>query len=686
MSLRHKWNVFWRFISKPNLAIHTLNEQQQAHLLISILAALLLAGLFIIPVWVITNPEYPSALPIGTGLYLGLLIAYAYSRTPRFRVGAWMLIATMYGLIISTLLTAPESLPERLLVLNFLAIGILLASLLLSVRATALFAVVSMLIIVPYFFVPQVNFAIAYSFLVFIVITSSLVLTSTIIRRNYVLRLQVSEERYRVLGEAVPDLMFRNKADGTFVDYHATSQEMMAYDPKFFMGKSIRQVFPPYLADICMTSIQKVLQSGKMEIFEYTMEVQGDERYFEGRMVQSGPDETLIIVRDVTERHHAEIALKHSEQRFSTAFRNSPVPMVISTADPLRSVYIEANDAYLKLVGYRWDELKGKSLTQVGVPIQDEQRTTRLATLDEQGYYAVREAQIYNRQHEIRDVLISAQRIQLNDVECDLELMLDVTEQRRLEKIAVALEMEAKNVQILSKFIQDASHEFRTPLADISNRVYLLNRLDDATKRQRHADHAQKQIQALTNLLDMLFIMARLDGGLRFETTPADLNGFLRSLLSVYELPLEMNKISLQLNLRADLPPVDIHEDLLQQAVRQVVNNAIRYSPDGGIITVKTDATPDAAVITIADTGMGILPDDLPHVFERFWRHDEAHTTPGFGLGLSIARRILHQHGGDITITSPGKNQGAAVTITLPLSHTHTLELHHTITTPQAES
>lgn len=683
MSLRHKWTALWRRISKPNPAIQPLNEQQQAHLLISILAALLLAGLFIIPIWVITNPEYPSALPIGTGLYIGLLIAYAYSRTQLYRVGAWLLIASMYALIISTLLTAPESLPERLLVLNFLAIGILLASLLLSVRATALFAVVSMLIVVPYFFVPEVHFAIAYSFLVFILITSSLVLTSTIIRRNYVLRLQASEERYRVLGEAVPDLMFRNKRDGTFVDYHATAQEMLAYDPKFFMGKTIRQVFPPYLADICMASIEKVLQSGKMDVFEYKLEVQGDERYFEGRMVPSGPDETLIIVRDMTERHHAEVALKHSEQRFSTAFRNSPVPMVISTTDATNPIYIEANDAYLRLVGYTWNELKGQSLTQVGIPIQDERRTIRRATLDEQGYYAVREAQIYNRHHEIRDVLISAQRIQLNDVECDLELMLDVTEQRRLEKIAVELEMEAKNVQILSKFIQDASHEFRTPLADINNRIYLLNRLDDATKRQRHADHAQKQIHALTNLLDMLFIMARLDGGLPFEPTPINVNHFLRGLLSVYELQLEAQQLTLVVDLNADVPMVKVHEELLLQAVRQVMDNAIRYNSAGGTITVRTETTPDALLITIADTGMGILPDDLPHVFERFWRHDEAHSTPGFGLGLSIARRILHQHGGDISITSPGKDQGTVVTITLPFVPLPTHELPHPITTAE---
>ncbi|MBZ0317269.1 MAG: PAS domain S-box protein [Anaerolineae bacterium] len=668
MSLRR----FWHRISQPNPALQSLYEQQQAHLLSSILAALLLAGLVIIPIWILSNPQYPTAAPLGAGLYIGLCVAYRLSRSIYYTIGAWLLIVTIFLLVISILLTAPSVLPERMLVINFFAICILLASLLLSVRATILIALLSLLVIVPYFFVPGIRFPITYSFFVFTVITSALVLTSTVIRRNQVRRLQASEERYRVLLEAIPDLMFRFDRAGTHLDYYAGSQEMLAYEPNTFMGKTIREVLPHDMAEPYTQAIEKVLATGQMVVYEYSLMLGGSEAFFEARMVQCAPDEVLTIVRNVTERHRNEIALKQSEERFSTAFRNSPVPMVISTTDPTNSIYIEANDAYLKLVGYTWDELKGHSLTQLGITIQDERRETRLATLDSHGYYALREIQLYNRHDEIRDVLISAQRIVIDGIECDLELLLDVTEQRRLEKKAVELEMEAKNVQILSKFIQDASHEFRTPLADISNRVYLLTSATDPAKRQRHADQAQKQIQALTNLLDILFTMARLDSGLPFETALTDLNSFLRTLLSVYELQLHANKLTLKVELAPDLPSVPIHEELLQQAIRQVMDNAIRYNTPGGAITVKTETTPQAVVMTFTDTGIGISSDDLPRVFERFWRHDAAHTTPGFGLGLSIARRILQQHGGDITLTSPGSDQGTTVTLTLPLRRAST--------------
>lgn len=672
MSLRR----FWHRISQPNPALQSLYEQQQAHLLSSILAALLLAGLIIIPIWILANPQYPTAAPLGVGLYIGLCMAYRLSRSIHYAIGAWLLIATIFLLVIGILLTAPSVLPERMLVINFFAICILLASLLLSVRATVLIALLSLVVIVPYFFVPGIRFPITYSLFVFTIITAALVLTSTVIRRNQVQRLQASEERYRVLLEAIPDLMFRFDRAGTHLDYYAGSHEMLAYEPNTFMGKTINEVLPREMAEPYMQAIEKVLATSQMVVYEYSLMLGGSEAFFEARMVQCAPNEVLTIVRNVTERHRHEIALKQSEERFSTAFRNSPVPMVISTTDPANPIYVEANDAYLKLVGYTWDELKGQSLTQLGITIQDERRETRLVTLDTHGHYALREIQICNRHDEIRDVLISAQRIVIDGIECDLELLLDVTEQRRLEQKAVELEMEAKNIQLLSKFIQDASHEFRTPLADISNRVYLLTSATDPAKRQRHADQAQKQIQALTNLLDILFTMARLDSGLPFETTPTDLNSFLRTLLSVYELQLHANQLSLKVDLAPDLPPLHIHEELLQQAIRQVMDNAIRYNRPGGTITVKTEATPQAAVLTITDTGIGISADDLPHVFERFWRYDAAHTTPGFGLGLSIARRILQQHNGDIILTSPGSDQGTTVILTLPLRRPSTPKAH----------
>lgn len=672
MSLRR----FWHRISQPNPALQSLYQQQQAHLLSSILAALLLAGLIIIPVWILTNPQYPTAAPLGVGLYIGLCVAYRLSRSIHYAIGAWLLVATMFLLVIGVLLTAPSVLPERMLVINFFAICILLASLLLSVRATVFIALLSLVVIVPYFFIPSIHFPITYSFFVFTVITSALVLTATVIRRNQVQLLQASEERYRVLLSALPDLMFRFDGNGTYRDYYAGSHGMLAYEPEFFMGKTVRAVLPKDVAELYMASITKTLTTGEMAVCEYSLDIEGEPAFFEARIVQCAPDEVLTIVRDMTERHHHEIALKQSEERFSTAFRNSPVPMVISTTDPANPIYVEANDAYLKLVGYTWNELRGQSLTQLGVTIQDEQRDTRLVTLDTHGHYALREIQICNRQQDIRDVLISAQRIVINGIECDLELLLDITEQRRLEKKAVELEMEAKNVQILSKFIQDASHEFRTPLADISNRIYLLTSVNDSAKRQRHADQAQKQIQAITNLLDILFAMARLDSGLPFETVLTDLNSFLRTLLSVYELQLHANQLTLKVDLAPDLPPLPIHEELLQQAIRQVMDNAIRYNTPGGTITVKTEVTRQAAVLTITDTGIGISADDLPHVFERFWRHDAAHTTPGFGLGLSIARRILQQHGGDITLTSPGLDQGVTVSLTLPLRRASTPKTH----------
>jgi signal transduction histidine kinase len=105
----------------------------------------------------------------------------------------------------------------------------------------------------------------------------------------------------------------------------------------------------------------------------------------------------------------------------------------------------------------------------------------------------------------------------------------------------------------------------------------------------------------------------------------------------------------------------------LRQAFEHILDNALRFTPHGGSVSITTQANPGSVAIEVRDTGVGIPADMLPQVMRRFWRRDQAHTTPGFGLGLPIVQKIIDRHNGTLALHSLD-NAGTTVTITLPIS------------------
>ncbi|MFN8530605.1 MAG: sensor histidine kinase [Anaerolineae bacterium] len=124
---------------------------------------------------------------------------------------------------------------------------------------------------------------------------------------------------------------------------------------------------------------------------------------------------------------------------------------------------------------------------------------------------------------------------------------------------------------------------------------------------------------------------------------------------------------SLHLELGSSLPRIRGDFDYLSDALGQILENALRFTLPDGTVTIVTGATESSVWIEVRDTGIGIEEDELPHIFETFWRNDKAHTTPGFGLGLPIAKRIIAQHNGEISVSSY-QGQGTTFRVTLPLN------------------
>ena len=242
----------------------------------------------------------------------------------------------------------------------------------------------------------------------------------------------------------------------------------------------------------------------------------------------------------------------------------------------------------------------------------------------------------------------------------------DITARKQAQAHELALALERERVRLITRFVQEASHEFRTPLTIISTGAYLMMRAGEIDKRQEQQHRIEEQIARITRLLESLLLMARLDSGIEMALTPADLCDVLRQIIPRVEAGLESADLRLTLQLNSASAPITADLEYLYAALMQLLDNAVRYSPDGGRIAVRIDQADDRVWCVISDQGHGIAPEDMERIFERFWRKDTAHSEPGFGLGMPMAQKIISLHGGEIIVES-ALGQGTTVRFWLPL-------------------
>jgi signal transduction histidine kinase/DNA-binding response OmpR family regulator len=234
------------------------------------------------------------------------------------------------------------------------------------------------------------------------------------------------------------------------------------------------------------------------------------------------------------------------------------------------------------------------------------------------------------------------------------------------EALAAGHREVARLLNVRSRFFENVSHDLRTPLALI---VGPLARLleDPALPAPVRADLdvAERHATRLHRLVDALLELARLDAGhLPLRPAPGDLAAFVRGLTGAFASDAEVRGITLDVR-TPETCPAAFDPDRLDRAVVNLVSNALKFTPPGGRVAVRLTCADDRAEVTVEDTGPGIAPAALAHVFDRFARAPDAEGTHGTGLGLALARELARLHGGDVTLAStPG--QGTTARLWIP--------------------
>ena len=232
----------------------------------------------------------------------------------------------------------------------------------------------------------------------------------------------------------------------------------------------------------------------------------------------------------------------------------------------------------------------------------------------------------------------------------------DVTETRQLENVR-------------KDFVANVSHELRTPLASIRVLVETLvdGAIDDPEVSTHFLNRVVNEVDRLNELIEDLLDLGRLESGrLPLKRTLISVDQVISDAIDRVGLQAREAQIHVTTSVAPDLPDIDVDISRMEQVMVNLLANAIKFSPVGAEVNVIADQDAETLSIAVQDHGDGILPDDLPRIFERFYKVDRARNSGGTGLGLAIAKHIVGAHGGTLSAESEF-DKGSIFTVRLPL-------------------
>jgi PAS domain S-box-containing protein len=380
-----------------------------------------------------------------------------------------------------------------------------------------------------------------------------------------------------------------------------------------------------------------------------------------------GQPAVQAAVVDITERVAAETALRESRQRLQSIIDHIPQAVFWKDRD---LVYQGCNNTFLQFMNLETpDDVIGKTdndLFQWTPAFSHGEIEAQVIASGQSWLHHEHAVTLPGDDHR----WISANRIPLRDADGTLLGLIgtfeDITERKAMEQQQLALALEREKVSILSDFIDAASHEFKTPMSVINTAIFVLERLvSEESQAIEQLSRIRNQTAYIRQLIEGMLTMSRLDTISELDQHPTDVNALLRNVSVAVQPAADRRGLAVTFDLAADLPAVMGNARDLQAAFQDLVRNAIQYTPSGGAVTVRSLLAGDEVIVDVSDTGIGIAPDDLPRIFERFFRAEKARTERGAGLGLTIAHRVIDLHGGRITVESQ-VGQGSTFVVKLP--------------------
>jgi PAS domain S-box-containing protein len=502
--------------------------------------------------------------------------------------------------------------------------------------------------------------------------------------------LRASEERFRLLVEGTRDhALFLLDPGGHVVSWNAGAERINGYRADEIIGRHFSCFYPPedVLAGKPEAELKQVAEQGKAEDEGWRVRQDGS-RYWANTVLTAlrAPDGRLRgfskITRDVTAKKEAEEnarrllqeqaarkAAEEGEARFRRLAESNIIGVSFSDVDGRISY---ANDAFLQIVGrsryevgqgaVRWPDLTAPDgPTWVGQAIEPLRRGEVSAPF---------EKEVRRRDGTPAPVLLGAAF--LDDSQRELVcFMVDLSQQKRLEQeLRQRAEELAEADRRKDEFLALLAHELRNPLAPIRNALHIMKQPGVAAAVVGQVrDMMERQLRHMTRMIDDLLDVSRITRGkIELRREVVDLTVAARHVLETVRPLMEENRHELTVALPEQPLRLEADPTRLEQILFNLLTNAARYTEPGGRIWLTAQSADGGVEVRVRDTGTGIDPKILPHIFEPFVQGTRRldRSRGGLGIGLTLVRRLVELHGGTVQAVSAGPGQGSEFIVRLP--------------------
>ena len=488
---------------------------------------------------------------------------------------------------------------------------------------------------------------------------------------------------------------------GDIRSWNAGAVRTFGYRAEETVGRSFAMFHPP--ADVEGGKPRRELEvaerDGRVEDEGWRVR-KGGERFWVDTVITAmrGPDGELRgfakITRDLTKRRNAEEHLRQNEEMFRLLVA-SVKDYAIFMLDPTGHIVSWSAGAE-RIKGYAPSEIIGKHFSifypeadkQAHKPERELEIASRTGVYEEEGWRLRKDGSRF-----WANVVITAVHDESGALRGFAKVTRDITERKQAEETQRALvEQQQARLQAederrraeqsyrvaqeanraKDEFLMTLSHELRTPMTAILGWARLLPMMSPEDTNFREAiEQIARGAQLQAHLIDDVLDVSRIvSGKLRLSRETVDLGRVVANSVEAVRPTAEAKNITLATSLAPSLGTIVADPTRLQQVLWNLLSNAVKFTPRRGTVQVSARRTASHVQLTVTDTGEGVDPDFLPHVFEAFRQAENPNTRihGGLGLGLSIVRYIAEAHGGSVMAESPGRGKGATFTVTLPIA------------------
>ncbi len=394
--------------------------------------------------------------------------------------------------------------------------------------------------------------------------------------------------------------------------------------------------------------------------------------YLSGRSVEAGnlSKGTVWVVMDITARRQLEDDLRRKTAEQEAILKSTVVGITSSNPE----VHTWVNDTFAQMLGYNPSDLIGHPPVK-HFPSQEswEDLMAKAYPILRSGQAFTTECQMRRRDGSLIWVLVHGKRVDAERRKPGtIWTFVDVTERKRSdEMLKDALAKQTELTRLKSRFISMTSHEFRTPLATILSSAEIIEHYHaklTAQERQDLTGSIQTAVTRMTAMLDDVLMIGKIDADkLEFNPQPMMLEHICKQIADENRViaAAQKEKVDIELMLSACDVQVQLDEKLLRHILGNLLSNAVKYSPDGGKVFFGAVCRTKEIEFIVADTGIGLPKEDIPQLFDTFYRASNVGNISGTGLGLAIVRRAVDLHKGTIKVDS-ALGSGTRFTVNLP--------------------